>query len=222
MVRERFLLTHSIKLNLKESADSLVSEHSKEREEVLVVEDLKELLNRSLLQSPLGIQFSPLASINRCISSYDSGGLLESNARRERRLLIAAEQSLEGASIECANMLNNWLDAYIKRLIKYCIGFVGARCGYDLSKNSIYKQQFNGKLVNGILPGLQFQSQCTNRPLEGIQEWGQHLQVSLLDFKVAMEINPQQLGADWPLLLEEICACAFDEWYFCSIPFSHK
>ncbi|THG07917.1 hypothetical protein TEA_021089 [Camellia sinensis var. sinensis] len=28
--------------------------------------------------------------------------------------------------------------------------------------------------------------------------------ISLLDFKVAMELNPQQLGEDWPLLLEKI------------------
>lgn len=30
--------------------------------------------------------------------------------------------------------------------------------------------------------------------------------VSLLDFRVAMEMKPQQLGEDWPLLLEKMCA----------------
>ncbi|KAL4559842.1 hypothetical protein LXL04_031988 [Taraxacum kok-saghyz] len=35
--------------------------------------------------------------------------------------------------------------------------------------------------------------------------------ISLLDFRVAMEINPRQLGEDWPVLLEKICARAFEE-----------
>lgn len=217
------LLSHSAKLNLiKGSTDSVVSVHSKDQKEVLVVEDGKEVFSRSALQAPLGIPFSsvsvgrvcrafPSASIDRCTSSYDSGGLLETNALRERMKLIAAARGLEGVSVECANLLNSGLDAYIKGLIKYCIEFVGARCGRDLSKNSIYKHQFHKKLVTGVLPGLHFQSQCTNRPLEGIQEQGQHLLVSLLDFKVAMELNPQQLGKDWPLLLEKICTQASEE-----------
>ncbi|KAL7617362.1 hypothetical protein Lser_V15G01203 [Lactuca serriola] len=35
--------------------------------------------------------------------------------------------------------------------------------------------------------------------------------ISLLDFRVAMEINPRRLGEDWPLLLEKICTQAFEE-----------
>jgi hypothetical protein len=33
----------------------------------------------------------------------------------------------------------------------------------------------------------------------------------MLDFKVAMELNPQQLGEDWPLLLEKICMHSFED-----------
>ncbi|XP_062155050.1 uncharacterized protein LOC133863079 [Alnus glutinosa] len=217
------LLSHSAKLNLiKGSTDSVVSVHSKDQKEVLVAEDGKEVFSRSAVQAPLGIPFSsvsvgrvcrsfPLASIDRCTSSYDSGGLLETNALRERMQLIAAARGLEGVSMECANLLNSGLDAYIKGLIKYCIEFVGARCGRDLSKKNFYKHQFQGKLVTGVLPGLHFQSQRTNRLLEGIQEQGQHFLVSLLDFKVAMELNPQHLGKDWPLLLEKICTQASEE-----------
>ncbi|CAN1782999.1 hypothetical protein LINPERHAP1_LOCUS16119 [Linum perenne] len=35
--------------------------------------------------------------------------------------------------------------------------------------------------------------------------------ISFLDFKVAMELNPQQLGEDWPLLLERICMHSFED-----------
>nr|KYP37899.1 hypothetical protein KK1_040881 [Cajanus cajan]KYP37900.1 hypothetical protein KK1_040882 [Cajanus cajan] len=35
--------------------------------------------------------------------------------------------------------------------------------------------------------------------------------VSLRDFKVAMELNPQQLGEDWPLQLEKISMQSFEE-----------
>ena len=50
--------------------------------------------------------------------------------------LIAAAQGLEGVSMECANLLINGLDAYLKKLIKSCVEMVGARCGRDLSKNN--------------------------------------------------------------------------------------
>ncbi|KAJ0794754.1 putative transcriptional coactivator Hfi1/Transcriptional adapter 1 [Helianthus annuus] len=35
--------------------------------------------------------------------------------------------------------------------------------------------------------------------------------ISLQDFRVAMELNPQQLGEDSPILLERICTHAFEE-----------
>lgn len=35
--------------------------------------------------------------------------------------------------------------------------------------------------------------------------------VSLLDFRTAMELNPQQLGEDWPTLLERISIRSFEE-----------
>lgn len=102
--------------------------------------------------------------------------------------LIAAAQGLEGVSMECANLLINGSDAYLKKLIKSCVELVGARSGHDLSKNNSYTHQFDGK----------------------------HFPVSLLDFKVAMELNPQQLGEDWAFLLEKICIHVFDQLHFWS------
>ncbi|KAL4628927.1 hypothetical protein ACB092_05G272800 [Castanea dentata] len=176
-----------------ECEGSLVSVHIKDEKELLVVEDGKEVLGRSTLQAPLGIPFSfvsvggacrafPLARTD-CTGSYDSGGLLDTDVLRERMQLIAAAQGLEGVSMECANLLINGLDAYLKKLIKSCIELVGARCGHDLSKNNSYKHRFDGK----------------------------HFPISLLDFKVAMELNPQQLGEDWAFLLKKICIHVFDQ-----------
>lgn len=216
------LLSHPAKLTLiKGSTDSVVSVHSNDQREVLVAEDGKERSNGIPLPAPIGIPFCsvsvggahralPLASIDRYASSYDSGVLIDTEALRERMQLIAAAQGLEAVSMECANFLNNGLDAYLKGLIKSCIELNGARCGCDLLKNSIYKHQSHGNL-NGVLADHRFQLQSTSRPLEGIQENRQHSSISLLDFQVAMELNPQQLGEDWPVLLEKICMHAFEE-----------
>ncbi|KAG2308223.1 hypothetical protein Bca4012_082710 [Brassica carinata] len=38
-----------------------------------------------------------------------------------------------------------------------------------------------------------------------------HHSVSLLDFRTAMELNPQQLGENWPTLLERISVMSFEE-----------
>jgi hypothetical protein len=56
--------------------------------------------------------------------------------------------------------------------------------------------------------GFQFQSSSnSSRSLEVPQ----CANVSLLDFRVAMELNPRQLGDDWPSLLEKICTDSFEE-----------
>ncbi|XP_030972029.1 uncharacterized protein LOC115992108 [Quercus lobata] len=188
------LLSNSAKLTqIKGSTGSLVSVDIKDEKEVLVVEGGKEVLGRSTLQVPHGIPFSCVSVGGACrafplartdsTGSYDSGGLLDTEVLRERMQLIAAAQGLQGVSMECANLLINGLDAYLKKLIKSCVELVGARCGHDLSKNNSYKHQFDGK----------------------------HFPISLLDFKVAMELNPHQLGGDWAFLLEKICIHVFDQ-----------
>jgi hypothetical protein len=53
--------------------------------------------------------------------------------------------------------------------------------------------------------------QSSGGPVEVMQEQRPQGSISLLDFKVAMELNPQQLGEDWPLLLEKISMQAFEE-----------
>ncbi|XWS19972.1 hypothetical protein CRYUN_Cryun31cG0061700 [Craigia yunnanensis] len=206
----------------KGSVDGFLSEDSRDLSEVLVVEDGKELSARSSLQAPLGIPlFSgsvsgarralPSMRTGRCAKSYDLGGLLDSEALRERMQQIAALEGLGGVSVDCANILNSGLDAYLKRLIRMSIELVGTRHGCNLRKNNTVKHHSYGKLVNGVLPSQHNHVRHSSRDLEGIDEQRSYKLISLLDFKVAMELNPQRLGEDWPLLLEKIYTHSLEE-----------
>ncbi|KAL2478992.1 hypothetical protein Fot_48006 [Forsythia ovata] len=202
---------------IKTSSNGPVSVHSNDSTEMLV-RDKGNV--RSLLRAPLGIPLCPvsigggrkalpLASSSRYFSTYNDGALLDSLTLRERMEQIAAVQGLEGVSIDCANILNHGLDCYMKNLIRSCIELVGTRFGHKRTKNNIHKHQAHMNLVNGVRPGHQQQMQISGQPLD-FQEQRTHCPISLQDFRVAMELNPQQLGEDWSLLLEKICTRAFE------------
>ncbi|CAI0438741.1 unnamed protein product [Linum tenue] len=138
--------------------------------------------SRNHVHAPLGLPFCLASSISggtrkapaaACSDDgfgicYNSGVLSDTEMLRKRMEQIAVSQGLGGVSMECANMLNNMLDVYLKRMINSCVELVG-------------EQQ---------------RPQCS---------------ISLRDFKVAMELNPQQLGEDWPLLLERICMQSYED-----------
>lgn len=206
----------------RSSPDDPVSVHSNNQIELSVVEGSKAVSARSSLSAPLGIplcSFSvggarralPLASSSKFVSSFDSDGATDSQMLRERMELIAASQGLEEVSVDCANLLNNGLDAYLKRLIRSCTELVGARCGHEPPKNNMQKSKSPGKLVNGVFPGHHYWMQNSSRLSDGMQEQRPHYPISLLDFKIAMELNPRQLGEDWPLLMEKISMQAFEK-----------
>jgi hypothetical protein len=114
--------------------------------------------------------------------------------------------------MDSASLLNSGLDAYLKRLVKSCIELINRERGCDYStKSNSQKNHSESKHVNGFLPGHHFQGQSSNMILNGTQEQRSHFPISLLDFKVAMELNPQELGEDWPLLLEKICTHPSEE-----------
>ncbi|XP_002512776.2 uncharacterized protein LOC8280296 [Ricinus communis] len=205
----------------KQSTDGSVSIQSKEESEVSLVEDGKEVFTKSSLVAPLGIPFCspsvggarkplPLASNSRCASSYDTGGLLDLPSLRERMQQIATSQGLEGVSVDSVNLLSSGLDGHLKGLIKSCIELVGTRRRCDLITKNSCKHNSNGKLVNGFFSGHHMPLQNSSRHIDGMQEQKPHFSISLQDFKIAMELNPQQLGEDWPLLLEKIMH-AFEE-----------
>ncbi|XP_039018946.1 uncharacterized protein LOC120150315 [Hibiscus syriacus] len=178
--------------------------------------------SRNPLLAPLGIPFCsasvggahkalPVAISGDFISYYDSGSLYDNESLKKRMEQIAAAQGLEGVSWECASMLNNMLDVYLKRLIRSCVNLVGSRSTRELRKHIAHMQQPQSKLVNGFWPSSHLHMQSISGPTEGLQEKRLGCSISLLDFKVAMELNPHQLGEDWSLLLEKICMHSFEE-----------
>lgn len=179
------------------------------------------ILSTSPVIAPLGIPFCsasvggarrtvPVSTRADFISCYDSGGLSDTEMLRKRMENIAVTQGLGGVSAECSSMLNNMLDVYLKKLIKSCVDLAGARSmnGTTPGKPTLDKQQSQDEIVNGVRPSNSLHMQTCNQPSDITQE--QH-SVSLLDFRVAMELNPQQLGEDWPLLRERISVRLFEE-----------
>ncbi|KAG8656768.1 uncharacterized protein LOC110611270 [Manihot esculenta] len=178
--------------------------------------------SKSPLVAPLGIPFCsasvggarktmPAANSGDFITCYDSGVLSSTEMLRKRMEHIAAAQGVGGVSMECANMLNNMLDVYLKKLIRSCVELVGARSPHDLRKQPIHKQQVQSKVINGMWPSNHLHLQSSSGQIEVMHEQSPRCSISLLDFKVAMELNPQQLGEDWPVLLEKICMHAFED-----------
>ncbi|GAV77887.1 SAGA-Tad1 domain-containing protein [Cephalotus follicularis] len=202
---------------------------NKDQAETAFVEDGEEVqqdthlsFSRSPLLAPLGIPICsasvggarkaiPLASSGDFVSYYDSGGLSDTETLRKRMEQIAAAQGLGGVSMDCANMLNNMLDVYVKRLIRSCVDLVGPRSAHESRKHPVHKQQVQGKNINGMWPSNHLHMQSSTGHAEVMQEQRPRCSISLLDFKVAMELNPQQLGEDWPLVLEKICMHALEE-----------
>ncbi|KAK7320741.1 hypothetical protein VNO77_30497 [Canavalia gladiata] len=179
-------------------------------------------LNCSTLTAPLGIPYCtasvggarkalPVNSPSDFVSCYDSGRLSDTDTLRRRMEQIATVQGLGGVSMECANMLNNVLDVYLKRLIRSCVDLVGAKSGNEPRKLPVLKQQIQGKVINGMWPNNHLHVQSAGGLAEPEPEHRRSLSVSLRDFKVAMELNPQQLGEDWPLQLEKISMLSFEE-----------
>ena len=187
------------------------------------VEQLNRLgFNRNPLIAPLGIPYCsasvggarkalPVNSTGDFVSCCDSGRLSDTDTLRRRMEQIAMVQGLEGVSPECASVLNSVLDVYLKRLIKSSVDLVGARSANEPTKLPISKQQVQGMLINGMLPNNHLHVHNTGRMAEPELEHRPQFSVSLHDFKVAMELNPRQLGEDWPLQLEKISMQSFEE-----------
>ncbi|XP_010525884.1 PREDICTED: uncharacterized protein LOC104803601 [Tarenaya hassleriana] len=181
-------------------------------------------LARNPLIAPLGLPFCsasvggprrtvPVSSTSPDLTScYDSGGLSDTEMLRKRMENIAVAQGLGGVSMECSNMLNTMLDVYLKKLIKSCIDLVGARSTNETpGKQTLDRQHVQNKDVNGVWQSKNSHMQNNHGAFNSTQD--QH-SVSLLDFRVAMELNPHQLGEDWPLLRERICIHSFEEQEF--------
>lgn len=212
---------HPVKLT-KVSAVGTISGHSTDQTEFLVKKDVRGVSARRLLNPPLGIPFCaasaggarmlvPLASSSKFASSFNSGDLLDTVTLKEHMEHIATANGLEGVSIDTAKMLNSGLEAYLKGLIKSCHELVVARSGIAQSDHNPQKHQAHLKMFNGFRSGQHNPTQTSSSPSDVMHEHRSNCPISLLDFRTAMELNPQQLGKDWPLWLEKIRAHADEE-----------
>lgn len=195
----------------QQSATELHSLGSRPPVEVASVEDGEEveqfigspgIQSRSLVTAPLGISVNVGGArktlhsgsvYNFCLETCQSCGELPDSRSLRSRLERKLESEGLGISLDCANLLNNSLDAFLKRLIEPCIGLAGSR---HINERVRYR---NGQ----ILPGWygQYPGNYTKRQTRSSY-------ARMLDFRVAMETNPHILGGDWSTLLEKVCASA--------------
>lgn len=124
-------------------------------------------------------------NFNNC---YHASELPDSRALKDR---LESKLKVGGLclSVDCADALNRGMDAFMKRLIKPCMDLARARC------SSHRTSQVDGSTLPNM-KGLRrvCQVQISN---------GCNCATSL-DFQLAMELNPQLLGGDWPLQLEKM------------------
>ncbi|CAA0807460.1 Unknown protein [Striga hermonthica] len=172
------------------------------------VEQLNESLNFrrwGLITAPIGVSVSSGEDRNNdvpCGFTFDdlrekcenSGGLPDTGSLRSRLQKKLASEGV-GISLECVNLLNNGLDAFLKRLIEPCVGIAGSGVVGSCILGGQYScnKNFNNSQVMPGFNGGKF----VGRP-------SKQTNVSMLDFRVAMESNPRVLGEDWPLQLEKI------------------
>ncbi|XP_074308842.1 uncharacterized protein LOC141643545 [Silene latifolia] len=99
---------------------------------------------------------SSLPSSVHAETCVGSSNLPDTSSLR-KRLEQKFEKEGMRVSIDCVNLLNMGLDAFLKRLIKPSLELASSRFG------------------------------------------------TMLDFRTAMELNPNVLGEDWPMQLEKVC-----------------
>ncbi|KAI5325215.1 PREDICTED: Transcriptional coactivator Hfi1/Transcriptional [Prunus dulcis] len=191
------------KIQEQEKATELLSLGSRppvsveDGEEVDQAAESPSIHSMSPLTAPLGISINsgrtkkllikgsgPAIYNDTCQSS---GELPDTSSLRKR---LEQKLAMEGMGIseDCANLLNNGLEIFLKRLIKPCLDLAGSR---SLDKH--IDQGHSQASSNGM------------RPVRYIQRPTRPSSASILDFQVAMDLNPLLLGEDWPTKLEKVC-----------------
>ncbi|KAL5215723.1 hypothetical protein ABZP36_007124 [Zizania latifolia] len=182
-------------------------------------------MSKSPVRAPLGIPFCsasvggarklpppPIsAGEDHCTSCCEQNELFNTEVLHRRMEKTAESLDLAGVTLDCADLLNNGLDKYLKNLIRSSVELIGASVQSDARKGALYKQHAYGKHMNGVWLPNHVQMQSGSGPSGATNDIrSQHL-ISIDDFKVAMQLNPQQLGEDWPVLLEKICLYSPEE-----------
>lgn len=180
-----------------------------------------ESLSHAPLEAPLGIPFFPpsAGSARRLLSPVgsttngsfrscsDTAELCGTEDLRKRMERIAERHGLGGVELDSANLLNNGLDAYLKRLIKSSLELVRTKVPPKATKQPVPKQKAYNKPINGVRPDSSTHIHGGS-PLD-VQEKNCFL-IALQDFTIAMKLNPHQLGQDASLWLEKISLHSFE------------
>ncbi|XP_038903082.1 uncharacterized protein LOC120089765 [Benincasa hispida] len=203
----------SFKAQEQQSATEMHSLGSRPPVEMASVEDGEEVeqvagspgvQSRSPVTAPLGISMNFVGSSktlsnvpvrrNYYVTTCQDGGELPDTRLLRTHLRQKLETEQIDISVDGVNLLNNALDVYLKRLIEPCLNFSRSRCE---------RMKYTG---NQPITGsrIAFQEQHRHR--------AQQLNnASLLDFRVAMQLNPEVLGRDWTMQLEKISLRASEE-----------
>ncbi|MED6222149.1 hypothetical protein PIB30_061621 [Stylosanthes scabra] len=187
------------------SLDSRAPVSVEDGEEVKQMNGSPGIQSRSPVTAPLGISMNfgcnrKLApNVSLCSKYYPETCHSKGDLPDTRSLRSRLEQKLEkeglSVTVDCVNLLNNALDSYLKRLIESSLDLAGARVGNDQIRLPS-RQLINS---NGMLP---------RRYMQTVPRLAE---ASILDFRLAMELNPQALGPDWPLQLERVSIRASEE-----------
>lgn len=199
------------KAQQQQSATEILSLGSRPPLEVTSVEEGEEveqlagspgIHSRGPLRAPLGVflhskgankllcnGFSPSVDLETC---YNKAELPDTSSLRKRLEQRLGMESLN-VSTDCVNLLNNGLDAYMKRLLKPCLDLAALRSESKIPNKVHYQTP---SVVNGMRP----------------MTYGQRSSVSMTDFRVAMQSNPRILGEDSPLQLEKLLLGASEDY----------
>jgi hypothetical protein len=181
---------------------------------------------RSPVRAPLGIPFCsasvggarkfpppPIVTgedhFNSC---FEDGGLFSTELLHRRMEKTAETLGLAGVTMHSAELLNIALDEYMKNLIRSSVELVGGSVQRDARKGTLpHKNQVYGNRINGVWLPNHVHMQSGSGSSGTTNEIGSNQLISVSDFKVAMQLNPQHLGENWPVLLEKICLCSSEE-----------
>ncbi|EOA16944.1 hypothetical protein CARUB_v10005174mg [Capsella rubella] len=198
--------TNEESMSKAQSATELLSLGSRPPVEVASVEEGEEVEQmaggpsvqiRSPVTAPLGVSMSlrngatrkSISNVSMCSSSFNhetcenSGELPDTRTLRSR---LERRLEMEGIKItmDSVSLLNSGLDAFMRRLIQPCLSLANTRCGNERIREMNYQYTQQSRRLS---------------------------YVSMSDFRAGMELNPQILGEDWPILLEKICSRASDK-----------
>ncbi|CAH8329641.1 unnamed protein product [Eruca vesicaria subsp. sativa] len=157
----------------------------------LDVEEGEEVEQVAAVTAPFGVDVNLRKSVSCTSFSFNSESCLRSGELPDtrtlrRRLEMRLEREGVKVSMDSVSVLNCGLDVFMRRLIEPCLSLANARCG-----------------GNGLVGEMSLQKAEQRRRVSSC--------VSMYDFRVGMELNPEVLGGEWPLLLEKICSHGLDE-----------